>query len=30
MADIIEHEMAETDGWLEGLGLIDRKPREPD
>jgi hypothetical protein len=30
MADIIEREMAETDGWLEGLGLIGRKPREPD
>jgi hypothetical protein len=30
LADIIDREMAETDGWLEGLGLIDRKPREPD
>jgi hypothetical protein len=30
MADIIEREMAETDGWLEGLGLIERKPRESD
>jgi hypothetical protein len=30
MADIIEREMAETDGWLEGLGLSDRKPRESD
>jgi hypothetical protein len=30
MADIIDREMAETDGWLEGLGLSDRKPREAD
>jgi hypothetical protein len=30
IADIIEREMAETDGWLKGLGLIGRKPREPD
>ena len=30
LADIIDREMAETDGWLEGLGLIDRKPPESD
>ena len=30
MADIIEREMAEADGWLKGLGLSTENPREPD
>jgi hypothetical protein len=30
LADIIKREESETEGWLEGLGLIDRKPRGPE